>query len=180
MDEQWEPSPIVGWTESDGPGQVPPATPRLVGAAAAASLCVAVIGFLTSTSVCPEHALWIDVSASLAVVLAITAIVATVKASTLGPPLALGASVLGASVAAIGLVHEVTRARVVVSAFAAAGLLSAYGAMRSWAMRRWEARVLADAIAPIEVPVMAERQDLSPAEAAVESASLGNEAPLRQ
>ena len=74
MSEQWRAGPVVAWTESDGPGSVPPAPSRRVGGAATISLGVAIIGVLTSNSVCPDHALWIDVVASLTMVVGITAI----------------------------------------------------------------------------------------------------------
>lgn len=151
MSEQWRVGPIVAWTESDGPGTVPLAPSRRVGGAATISLGVAIIGVLTSNSVCPDHALWIDVVASLTMVVGITAIVATLKASAAGPMLALAAAIGGITVAAIGLAHEVTRSRVVLAAFGIAAIASASSAFATLRMRRWESRVLADAVAPIDV-----------------------------
>ena len=150
--EQWRPGPVVAWTETDGPGRVPPEPSRRIGVAAAISLGVALAGILTSHSVCPDHALWIDVVASVTMVLGTTAIVATVKSSATGPTLALAAATGGIIVAGIGLAHEVTRSRVVLSAFGLAAIASALSAHSSLRLRRWESSVLADAVAPIGVP----------------------------
>lgn len=151
MSEQWRAGPVVAWTDSDGPGQVPPAPSRRVSGAATIALGVAIVGVLTSNSVCPDHALWIDVVASLTMVVGITAIVATVKASAAAPLLALAAALGGITVATIGLAHEVTRSRVVLAAFGIAAIAGASSALATLRMRRWESRVLADAVAPIDV-----------------------------
>ena len=53
--------------------------------------------------------------------------------------------------ATIGLAHEVTRSRVVLAAFGIAAIAGASSALATLRMRRWESRVLADAVAPIDV-----------------------------
>jgi hypothetical protein len=154
MNERWRPGPVVAWTESDGPGRVPPVPSRRTNAACALALGVAITGILSSSSVCPEHALWIDGLASLTIVVGITAVIATARSSATGPLLALGAAVGGITVASVGLAHEVTRSRVVLIAFGLAALTSAYSALAAMKMRRWEAQVLDEAVAPIEVPAL--------------------------
>jgi len=117
--------------------------------ASAAALGIAFFGILTANSVCPEHALWIDAIATVTLVLTVTAVVATFKASAFAPVLTLAAACGGLSITAIDAYHEVTRNRVVAIAFAVAAVLSAFSAATTIRLRRWESSVVDDALRPL-------------------------------
>jgi hypothetical protein len=146
--------------------------------AVAIALGVALVGILTSSSVCPDHALWIDIVASLTIVLGTTAIIATVKSSAAGPVLALAAAMGGITVASIGLAHEVTRSRLVLTGFSVAAIASAYTAVAALRVRQWESSVLGDAIAPIDVATAPRQPDSLVSEPAEVVQAVEEQSPL--
>jgi hypothetical protein len=127
--------------------------------ASAVALGVAFFGVITANTVCPDHALWIDALATFTVVLTVTAVVATLKASAAASIITLAACCGGLSIAAVDGVHEITRSRVIAIAFAVAGLLSAFSAMTAMRLRRWESVVVADALRPLPAELSAPATD---------------------
>ena len=112
--------PVVAWTESDGPGELPPVPSRRIALAAVLAAGVAGWGLLTADEVCPEHSLLIDIVACFAMVLTVIAIVAALRSSVMAAPLVLAASACGLVIGVVDALHEVTRSRVVAIAFAIA------------------------------------------------------------
>ena len=143
--------PVVAWTESDGPGELPPVPSRRVAIAAVLAAGVAGWGLLTAGEVCPEHSLLIDIVASFAIVLTVLAVVSALRSSVMAAPLVLAASGCGLVIAVVDALHDVTRSRVVAIAFAVAAVASGFSAVQSVGVRLWERRVLRDAEAPIDL-----------------------------
>src|SRR6478736_4431676 len=90
---EWEPGPVVAWTESDGPGRLPPVAPRRVSVAAAIAAGVAGWGFITANDVCPGHSLLIEFAGTIAIVLTFVGVVAAIRSSAAAAPVILAASV---------------------------------------------------------------------------------------
>jgi hypothetical protein len=158
---RWTPGPLIAWTESDGPGPVPPAAPRRLMFASAAALGVALFAVLTANTVCPEHALWIDGLATATVILVVAAVTTTLLASVLAPVLTLAACSGGMAIAAIDAVHGVTRSRLIALACAIAGGIAAFSVVKSARIRRWEASALAPAGMPSAPDLRANTPDVA-------------------
>ena len=141
----------MAWTESDGPGELPPVPSRRVAVAAVLAAGVAGWGLLTADQVCPEHSLLIELVASFAIVLTVLAVIAALRSSVLAAPLVLAASACGLVIGIVDALHDVTRSRVIVIAFAVAAVASGFSAVQSMGLRLWERRVLRDAEAPLDL-----------------------------
>jgi hypothetical protein len=141
----------VAWTESDGPGELPPVPSRRIALAAVLAAGVAGWGLLTADEVCPEHTLVIDLVASSAIVLTVLAVVCALRASVMAAPLVLAASTCGLVIGVVDALHDVTRSRAVALAFAVAAVASGFSAVQSVGLRLWERRVLRDAAAPLDL-----------------------------
>jgi hypothetical protein len=116
--------------------------------ASAAALGVALFALLTANTVCPEHALWIDGLATVTGILVVAAVTTTLLASALAPVLTLAACSGGMAIAAVDVVHGVTRSRLIALACAIAGAIAAFSVVKSARIRRWEASALAPADTP--------------------------------
>ena len=141
----------MAWTESDGPGELPPVPSRRVAVAAVLAAGVAGWGLLTADQVCPEHSLLIELVASFAIVLTVLAVIAALRSSVMAAPLVLAASACGLMIGIVDALHDVTRSRVIVIAFAVAAVASGFSAVQSVGLRLWERRVLRDAEAPLDL-----------------------------
>ena len=146
----WVPGPVVAWTESDGPGQLPPVASRRVVVAAAIAAGVAGWGFITADDVCPGHSLLIEAVGSVAIVLTFVGVVAAVRASAAAAPLILAASVCGLSIGVVDALHDVTRSRLVAIGFAVSAVAAAFSAVASARMVHWERTTLAQAERPLD------------------------------
>ena len=149
-ESEWEPGPVVAWTESDGPGQLPPVAPRRVSIAAAIAAGVAGWGFLTAGDVCPGHSMLIEAVGTVALVLTFIGVVAAVRASAAAAPLILAASVCGLSIGVVDALHDVTRSRLVATGFAIAAVAAAFSAVGSVRMVHWDRTTVAQAERPLD------------------------------
>jgi len=147
---RWEPGPVVAWTESDGPGQLPPVAPRRVSVAAAIAAGVAGWGFLTANDVCPGHSALIEAVGTIAIVLTFIGVVAAVRASAAAAPLILAASVCGLAIGVVDALHDVTRSRLIATGFAVAAVAAAFSAVASVRMVQWERSTVAEAEQPLD------------------------------
>ena len=150
QESEWVPGPVVAWTESDGPGQLPPVAPRRVSVAAAIAAGVAGWGFITANDVCPGHSMLIEAVGSIAIVLTFIGVVAAVRASAAAAPLILAASVCGLSIGIVDALHDVTRSRLVATGFAVAAVAAAFSAVGSARMMHWERSTVARAERPLD------------------------------
>jgi hypothetical protein len=149
-ESEWEPGPVVAWTDSDGPGKLPPVAPRRVGVAAAIAAGVAGWGFISADDVCPGHSMLIEAVGSIAIVLTFIGVVAAFRASAAAAPLILAASVCGMSIGIVDALHDVTRSRLVATGFAIAAVAAAFSAVTSARMVRWERATVAQAERPLD------------------------------
>ncbi len=149
-ESEWEPGPVVAWTESDGPGRQPPVAPRRVSVAAAIAAGVAGWGFITANDVCPGHSMLIEAVGSIAIVLTFVGVVAAFRASAAAAPLILAASVCGLAIGVVDALHDVTRSRLVATGFAIAAVVAAFSAITSVRMVRWERSTVAEAERPLD------------------------------
>ena len=169
-ESKWEPGPVVAWTESDGPGQLPPVAPRRVSIAAAIAAGVAGWGFLTAGDVCPGHSMLIEAVGTVALVLTFIGVVAAARASTAAAPLILAASVCGLAIGVVDALHDVTRSRLVATGFAIAAVAAAFSAVGSVRMVHWDRTTVAQAERPLDArlfqapaPVANNRDAIEPA-----------------
>ena len=146
----WEPGPVVAWTESDGPGKLPPVAPRRVSVAAAIAAGVAAWGFVTANDVCPGHSMLIEAVGSIAIVLTFVGVVAAFRASAAAAPLILAASVCGLAIGVVDALHDVTRSRLIATGFAVAAVAAAFSAVASVRMVQWERSTVARAERPLD------------------------------
>jgi|KBSMisStaDraftv2_1062788.scaffolds.fasta_scaffold253710_2 hypothetical protein len=149
-ESEWEPGPIVAWTESDGPGRLPPVAPRRVSVAAAIAAGVAGWGFITAGDVCPGHSMLIEMVGTVAIVLTFIGVVAAFRASAAAAPLILAASVCGLTIGVVDALHDVTRSRLIATGFAVAAVAAAFSAVSSARMLRWERATVAEAEQPLD------------------------------
>ncbi|HEX3088994.1 MAG TPA: hypothetical protein VHQ23_10085 [Ilumatobacteraceae bacterium] len=147
---EWEPGPVVAWTESDGPGRLPPVAPRRVSVAAAIAAGVAGWGFITANDVCPGHSLLIEFAGTIAIVLTFVGVVAAIRSSAAAAPVILAASVCGLSIGVVDALHDVTRSRLVATGFAIAAVAAAFSAVASVRMAQWERSTVAEAEQPLD------------------------------
>lgn len=127
----WEPGPVVAWTESDGPGRLPPVAPRRLGIAGAIAAGIAASAMMTADTVCPEHSLFIEIAGLLTIVLTIIGVVAALRSSVLAPPLVLAASVIEFSIGFVDVLHDPVLSRIIAVAFGVGAIVTAFSAASS-------------------------------------------------
>jgi hypothetical protein len=143
MSTRWRSTPVVAWTESEGPA-APPRSAAWPWFATAATLAVAFLVIMTSDTLCPEHKVWIDVLCTTALVVTITAVTGLLRGWSSAPFLAMGAAALGMAIGAIDMVHAPLRGGLVLSGFLAAQVLGAYLTMRQVRLLRWDRQLRAE------------------------------------
>ena len=77
-------------------------------------------------------------------------VVAAFRASAAAAPVILAASVCGLSIGVVDALHDVTRSRLVATGFAAAAVVSAFSAVTSVRIARWERSTVARAELPLD------------------------------
>lgn len=141
--QQWTSTEVLAWSRADGPDRPSEGPSRWALGAVAATLAVTTTGILATDTLCPEHRLWVQTLATVAIVLSITSVVQILRAQASAGLFALGASVMGVAIGLIDAVHSPSRGRLIAAAFALAAMASAGIALRIRAMRRYDDRLAA-------------------------------------
>ncbi len=137
-DQQWRSTEVLAWSRADGPERSKEGPSRWALGAVGATLAVTITGIVASDTLCPDHRLWVQALATVAIVLSITSVVQIMRAQSSAGLFALGASVLGVAIGLIDAVHAPDRGRVIAAAFGFAALASAGISLRIRAMRAWD------------------------------------------
>lgn len=137
-DQQWTSTEVLAWSRADGPDRSTGGPSRWVLGAVGATLAVTIAGILATDTLCPEHRLWVQTLATLAIVLSITSVVQIMRAQASAGLFALGASVLGVAIGLIDAVHAPERGQLIAAAFGFAALASAGISLRIRALRNWD------------------------------------------
>lgn len=174
---QWTSTEVLAWSRADGPDRSSEGPSRWALGAVGATLAVTISGIVATDTLCPDHRLWVQSLATVAIALSVTSVVQILRAQASAGIFALGASVLGMAIGLIDAVHAPERGRLIAAAFGFAAIASAGISLRLRAMRRWDDELAvahtAGTTTPVDVPV-AVRPDGS----ASSSAPAGASAPI--
>lgn len=140
----WKEGPVLAWTDREGPGRPPAGPNRTLSLGLAAALGVVFAGMLATDALCPEHRAWVQGLATVALVGTATAAVGLVRGWSVAPLLTLGVASLGVAIGALDAVHDATRGRVLIVAFALAALAATALGARQARLARWGRHVGAD------------------------------------
>lgn len=181
---QWTSTEVLAWSRADGPDRPSEGPSRWALGVVGATLAVTTTGILATDTLCPEHRLWVQTLATVAIVLSITSVVQILRAQASAGLFALGASVMGVAIGLIDAVHAPSRGRVIAAAFALAAVASAGIALRIRAMRRYDGDLAAahraDADLVETVPVAATAAvPAEPADEPAQPVRAGRSGPAR-
>jgi hypothetical protein len=151
MAGDWRSREILAFTRKDGPGQPPAAPSRWVVVSLAVVMGATFAGVMADDTLCPDHRVWVQAFAIVAVTAIAGALVAVFRGSAAAPVLALVASFVGVGIGLIELAHNTARGTLIAVGFAFAGLFAAGMVWRASRVARWEEDELASA-ADITVP----------------------------
>lgn len=155
--QRWQSSEVLAWSENDGPGRPPVASRWIVGGVAVA-LTATLTGILSTDALCPDHRLWVQTLASVAIFSAVVAIVQVVRAQPSAIVFALISSVLGVAIGMIDAIHDPGRGMLISLGFAIAGLGGIAVAFRMQHLAKWGAHLSTSHLAPESI----EPLDLQP------------------
>ena len=110
---------------------------------------------LFDDSLCPEHRGWVEVLATIALVLTIAAVAGSFRGWLSAPFLALGAGASGIVVGAIDATHSPVRGGIIVAGFVLAEFFGAWLTYRQVALLRWDASLRSDSTFAPEPPIAA-------------------------
>ncbi|MGI8685174.1 MAG: hypothetical protein ACR2MO_08830 [Acidimicrobiales bacterium] len=146
---EWRSTQVLAWTDREGPGR-PPSGPAVgLWTATAATLAIVFSVIMFTDALCPEHRMWVQTLAGLALVGVVTSIVGLVRGWASAPLLTVGSAAVGGGIGLIDTVHSPVRGGFIAAAFAVALVLSAWMAVRQVPLLRWDRRLRRDT-APAE------------------------------
>lgn len=143
----WKRGPLLAYTEREGPGRPPTASPTWMVGTLIGVVGVTFAGLLSSDTLCPDHRAWVQVLATIGFVAILGSLVGLVRGWAAAPVLTLLASSLGVSIGLIDAVHSATRGRLVALGFGVAAAVAAIATIRTIRLQRWD-RSVAAAVAP--------------------------------
>lgn len=140
----WKTGELLAYTEREGPGRPPSASPTWMMGTLIGVLGVTFVGLMASDTLCPEHRAWVEVLAGAGFFAIVGSLVALVRGSAVAPLLALAASSLGLAIGVLDAAHSPTRGRLVAVGFGVALALAAMVSLRAARLHRWDREVAAD------------------------------------
>ena len=141
----WRPTAVVAWTEREGPGRPPAGAGTWMWTATAATLGVVISAIFLTDALCPDHRVWVQSLAVLAIFGSVTAIVGLTRAWAAAPLLTIGVAVLGALIGAIDAEHSPLRGGLIAAGFLVALAFSAWLALRQAPLVAWDRRLRREA-----------------------------------
>lgn len=145
----WRSGELLAYTEREGPGRPPAASPTWMVGTLVGVVGVTFAGLLSSDTLCPDHRAWVQILATVGFVSIVGALVGLVRGWASAPVLTLFASSLGLAIGLIDAVHSPTRGRFIALGFGVAMALAGLATMRVIQLSRWDRRELADHEAPV-------------------------------
>lgn len=144
----WRSGEVIAFTERDGPGRPPAASPTWMMGTLVGVVGVTFVGMLSTDTLCPDHRAWVQGLAIVGLITILTAFVGLLRGWASAPVLSLVASSLGVSIGLIDTVHDATRGRLIALGFAVGCALAATATLRVVRLRAWD-RQTASSIAPL-------------------------------
>ena len=139
-DQKWTSTEVLAWSRGDGPERPSAGPSRWALGAVAATLAVTISGILATDTLCPDHRLWVQTLATVAIALSVTSVIQILRAHASAGLFALAASLVGVGIGLIDAVHAPSRGRLIAAAFALAAVASAGIALRLRSLRAWDDR----------------------------------------
>lgn len=139
--EIWRSGELLAYTEHEGPGRPPAASPTWLTGTLVGVVGVTFAGMLSSDTLCPDHRAWVQTLAGIGFVAMLGALVGLVRGWAAAPLLTLLASSMGVAIGLLDAVHDPTRGRLIALGFGVAFLLAAVASTRLVRMRAWDRRL---------------------------------------
>ncbi len=150
-EREWEPTSVVAWTEREGPRRPPPGAARWMWTATAATLGVVVATIFMTDALCPDHRVWVENLALLAIFGSVVAIVGLIRGWAIAPLTTIGVAGIGAVIGALDAAHSPFRGGAIAAGFVLALLFSAWLAVRELSVGAWDRRLRREASADVDI-----------------------------
>ena len=140
----WESDETLAWTKRDG--MTPPPrgmSPWFLGAIATSMIGVWV-GLIATDALCPDHRLWVQTLASVALVGSVAAIVGLFTGRSWAPLMALGSALVGIAIGFIDSIHDPTRGALISLAFTLVGAVLVTALVPQLRLALWPRRASRD------------------------------------
>jgi hypothetical protein len=169
----WRSTPVVAWTQHEGPEAPKRTTSVWPWYTTAATLGIVFSIVFFSDSLCAEHRAWVDALGTFSLVFTVTAMVGLFRGWSIAPFVALAAATGGVAIGIIDAAHEPLRGGIVASGFICAQVLGAYLAYRQVSLFAWDRRLKRETtFSPEhELPLAANDVDRSAASSSVDEAA---------
>ena len=141
---QWGSNETLAWTKRDG--MTPPPrgmSPWFLGAVATSMIGVW-IGLIATDALCPDHRLWVQTLACVALVGSLAAIVGLFTGRSWAPLMALGSALVGIAIGFIDAIHDPTRGALISLAFTFVGLMLVTVLVPQLRLALWPRRAVRD------------------------------------
>lgn len=142
--EIWRSGEVLAYTEHEGPGRPPAASPTWLMGSLVGVVGVTFAGMLSSDTLCPDHRAWVQTLAGIGFLAMVGALAGLVRGWAAAPLLTLLASSLGVAIGLLDAVHDATRGRLIALGFGFAFFLAAVASTRLMRLRAWDRRVGAE------------------------------------
>jgi hypothetical protein len=144
----WKPGEVLAFTEREGPGRPPAASPTWMIATLVVVVGVTFAGMVSTDTLCPDHRVWVQALASTGFITIVVAFIGLLRGWAGAPILTVFASSLGIAIGLLETVHDATRGRLIILGFAVGCALAAAATLRVVRLRAWD-RATAAAVGPI-------------------------------
>lgn len=136
----WRTGELLAYTEHEGPGRPPAASPTWMTGTLVGVVGVTFAGLVSSDTLCPDHRAWVQTLAGIGLIAMVAALVGLVRGWAVAPLLTLLSSSLGVAIGLIDAVHAPTRGRLIALGFGVALVLAALASSRALRLRAWDRR----------------------------------------
>lgn len=172
---EWTKTTTLAWTDREGPGRPPAVGGRWLWLSTAATMGVVFSTMLFSDVVCPDHRVWVQMLASLALVGTVVSGVSLVQGMAMAPYVTVASALMGVAIGLIDAEHDPTRGGIIAAIFGLVTVLSLWMAFRQAPLRAWDRQLRAETaegeaiLLPADAAPLVERSEVDrPAEPAVD------------
>jgi len=137
----WKSTPVIAWTEREGPPAAPQGAAQWTWFAAAGTLGTVFSVMFMTDALCPEHRVWVQSLAAVALVGTIATITGLVRGWSSAPLLAVAVGLLGAAIGVIDAEHAPVRGGAIAAGFLLAVLFGIWLTVRQYPLRVWDRRL---------------------------------------
>lgn len=121
----WRTTEVLAFTERDGPGRPPSGPTRAAVGLVTGVLACTFAGLLASDTLCPDHRLWVQTLASVALIGVTTSLIGLWRGWASAPVLTVVSGLVGVAIGVLDAVHDPARGWLVVAGFAVVTVLAA-------------------------------------------------------